>query len=196
MQQCKLQLDSVKCLNSSFRNKIKSSASWFFTQPFCQAQVDENIKAPRHWPLWGELTSHWWIPRTKGQLCGKYFHLMTSSCILHTSITQTYVSGFKINYTGVRGDGNHSEWLMISNVFQKGDGTNYLRPVRWHMKRVTKWWSCQLTVIPITFVYMIKPYRVTYSVWPTAMIAYDLSIYSYIILYFSRPYSIIFCTPL
>ena len=26
-----------------------------FTQPFFQAQITENIKAPRHWPLWGEF---------------------------------------------------------------------------------------------------------------------------------------------
>ena len=30
--------------------------------------------------LWGEFTSDWWIPRTKGQWRGKSFHLMTSSC--------------------------------------------------------------------------------------------------------------------
>ena len=31
--------------------------------------------------LWvGEFTRDRWIPRTKGQLCGKCFHLMTSSC--------------------------------------------------------------------------------------------------------------------
>ena len=24
-----------------------------FTQPFIRAQIKENIKAPRHWPLWG-----------------------------------------------------------------------------------------------------------------------------------------------
>ena len=29
---------------------------------FFKAQINENIKAPPHWPLWGEL-----IPRTKGQ---------------------------------------------------------------------------------------------------------------------------------
>ena len=23
------------------------------TQPYIQAQIKENIKAPRHWPLWG-----------------------------------------------------------------------------------------------------------------------------------------------
>ena len=37
------------------------------------------IKAPRHWHLWGESTEDWWIPLTKDQLRGKYFHLMTSS---------------------------------------------------------------------------------------------------------------------
>ena len=40
----------------------------------------KNIKAPRHWPLWGESTGDRWIPHTEGQWCGKCFHLMTSSC--------------------------------------------------------------------------------------------------------------------
>ena len=31
--------------------------------------------------LWGESTDDQWIPPTKGQLCGKCFHLMTSPCI-------------------------------------------------------------------------------------------------------------------
>ena len=42
-------------------------ASRLFTQPFIQAQIKENIKAPRHWPLWGEFTGDRWIPHTKGQ---------------------------------------------------------------------------------------------------------------------------------
>ena len=57
-------------------------ASPLFTQPFVQAQTKENIKAPRHWPLWGEFTGDRWIPRTKGQQHGKCFHLMTSSSLL------------------------------------------------------------------------------------------------------------------
>ena len=44
-----------------------------------QAQIKENIKALRHWPLCGEFTGDQWIPRTNGQLRGKCFHLMTSS---------------------------------------------------------------------------------------------------------------------
>ena len=34
---------------------------------FRQAQMKENVKAPRHWPLWGEFTGDRWIPHTKGQ---------------------------------------------------------------------------------------------------------------------------------
>ena len=54
------------------RWRLKSPASWLFTQPFVQAQIKESIKAPRHWSVWGEKTgdrwiprSHRWIPRTK-----------------------------------------------------------------------------------------------------------------------------------
>ena len=32
---------------------LKSPASPLFTQPFIQAQIKENIKAPHHWPLCG-----------------------------------------------------------------------------------------------------------------------------------------------
>ena len=49
------------------RWRLKSPASPLFTQPFIQAQVTENIKAPRHWFLWREFTGDRWIPHTKGQ---------------------------------------------------------------------------------------------------------------------------------
>ena len=35
----------------------------------------------------GESTGHRWIPLTKGQQCGKCFHLMTSSCVLSSFVT-------------------------------------------------------------------------------------------------------------
>ena len=38
-----------------------------FTQPSIQAQIKENIKAPRHWPLGAEFTGGRLIPRTNGQ---------------------------------------------------------------------------------------------------------------------------------
>ena len=34
---------------------------------FFQAKIKENIKVPRHWPLWGESTSDPWIPLMKVQ---------------------------------------------------------------------------------------------------------------------------------
>ena len=49
------------------RWRLKSPAARFFAQPFIQAQIKVNIKAPRHWPLWGEFTGDLWIPRTKVQ---------------------------------------------------------------------------------------------------------------------------------
>ena len=34
---------------------------------FVRVQIKENIKAPCHWPLWGESTGDRQIPLTKGQ---------------------------------------------------------------------------------------------------------------------------------
>ena len=36
-------------------------------QPFIQAQIKENFKAPRHCPLCGEFTGDWWIPPGTGE---------------------------------------------------------------------------------------------------------------------------------
>ena len=49
--------------------RLKSPASLLFTQPFVQPQIKENIKALRHWPLWGESTNDWWISRTCTKHC-------------------------------------------------------------------------------------------------------------------------------
>ena len=47
--------------------RLNSPASRVFTSPFIQAQIKENIKAPRHCPLCGEFTGDRLIPRTKDQ---------------------------------------------------------------------------------------------------------------------------------
>ena len=41
--------------------RLKSPASQLFTQRFIQAQIKENIKASRHWPLWWEFTGDRWM---------------------------------------------------------------------------------------------------------------------------------------
>ena len=46
--------------------RVKSPASRLFILQLIQAQIKENVKASRHWPLWGELTSDRWIRRTRG----------------------------------------------------------------------------------------------------------------------------------
>ena len=40
------------------RWRLKSPALWLSTQPFIQAQINENIKAPHHWPLWPMNSTH------------------------------------------------------------------------------------------------------------------------------------------
>ena len=57
-----------------------------FAQPYVQVQIKENIKALHHWPLWEASTSAWWIPLTKGQLCGNIFHLTMPSCLTYLHI--------------------------------------------------------------------------------------------------------------
>ena len=39
-----------------------------------KAQIKENIKAPRQWPLWEKFASDRWILCTKGQWSGKWCH--------------------------------------------------------------------------------------------------------------------------
>ena len=47
--------------------RLKSPGLRMFTQLFIQAQIKDNIKAPHHWPSWGEFNGDRWILRTKGQ---------------------------------------------------------------------------------------------------------------------------------
>ena len=68
------------------RRRLKSPTCRWFVQPFVQAWNKENIKAPRHWLLWGEFTGYRWTPLTKGKWRGNCFHLMTSSCTMNSSI--------------------------------------------------------------------------------------------------------------
>ena len=47
--------------------RLKSPASGLFAQSIVQSHVKENVKAPRHSPLWWESTGDRWIPLTKGK---------------------------------------------------------------------------------------------------------------------------------
>ena len=76
---------AITVTSSWARWRLKSPASRLSTQPFIQAQINENTKAPRHSPSCGEFTGDRWIPHTKGQKRWKCFHLMTSTCISCTN---------------------------------------------------------------------------------------------------------------
>ena len=58
---------SITVTSKWARLHLKSPASLLFAQLFVQTQIKVNIKALCHWPLWGESTSDWWIPLTKGR---------------------------------------------------------------------------------------------------------------------------------
>ena len=40
---------------------LKSQVSQLLAPPFVEAQIKKDIKAPPHWPLWGESTGNWCI---------------------------------------------------------------------------------------------------------------------------------------
>ena len=40
---------------------MSAIASQILAQPIVKAQIKENFKAPRQWPLWEESTDDWWI---------------------------------------------------------------------------------------------------------------------------------------
>ena len=62
------------------RDGVSITGARFFAEPFVQAKTKENIKAPRHSPLWGEFTGDpWYFTHTNGQYRGKFFHLMILS---------------------------------------------------------------------------------------------------------------------
>ena len=68
-----------------------------YIQPFVQAYIKENIKAPRHWPLWGEFTDDRWIPLTKGQYRENWFPFydvimsITENDFFLTNLNKDYV---------------------------------------------------------------------------------------------------------
>ena len=65
--------------------------SWPLKRPATQLFVEQLVHQQRKSPssallvlCQGNPPADQWIPLTKGQWCGKGFHVMTSSCIFHT----------------------------------------------------------------------------------------------------------------
>ena len=92
-----------------------------------KAQVKENIKAPRHWLLWGEFIGDR-IPRTKGQWRGKL-----SIWLRHHGHIARYIrdlgSWLYPDLAGVHGDVIHAA-LSVTIVI-----------VCFHMTSWVTWWG-------------------------------------------------------
>ena len=71
-------------------------------QPFFHTQIKENIKAPRHWSLWGESTGDRWIPLTSNQIVWTPFHSMYENSTLCTNwfVHQANTAGAFIVHQG------------------------------------------------------------------------------------------------
>ena len=83
--------------------RLKSPASRLFAQPFVCAQTKEDIKAPRHWPLWGESTGHRLIRLKKGHerglLMPSSWYLSNFRCYRCAFIFVQYFSNCKLAAT-------------------------------------------------------------------------------------------------
>ena len=54
----------ITVMSQWVRWRLRSPASRLFAHTFVQTHVKENIKAPRHWPLWWDSTGDRWFPLT------------------------------------------------------------------------------------------------------------------------------------
>ena len=68
---------------------IKSQASRWFPQRFAQVQIKEKIKAPCHWPLWGEFTGD-----RGGEVKPLWAELFLHRRLLHSFYKETRSSPF------------------------------------------------------------------------------------------------------
>ena len=83
----------------------QSPASRLLTEPFIQAQINENFKAPRHWPLWPVNSPH------KGSVTRKMFPLDDAiMCVLFESETSGAVL---LDWTTHKAR-NVIQWLHLS----------------------------------------------------------------------------------
>ena len=64
----------------------KSLALRLFTKPFLQTQLKENIKAPRHWPLWGTSSGTGEFP---AQMTSNAENVLFDDVIMNAMISDT-----------------------------------------------------------------------------------------------------------
>ena len=100
-----------QCGDSRWR--LKSPASRLFTQPFIRAQNKENIKAPRHLPLWGEFTGDRWFPAQRA--CNENISIWWRH---HVAVTLNHVGFnlFKCHHEGCLDNPTFSKLFYVLHV--------------------------------------------------------------------------------
>ena len=107
---------AVKSWRAQWR--IKSPAYRSFT-PVVQAQIKENIKALRHWPLLGELTGDRWIPYTKGQWrrnCFPFDGVSFSRPLIPRAIARRHSTSYERNLFNDHNGINNSRSVHIKSA--------------------------------------------------------------------------------
>ena len=102
------------------RWRLKSPVWPLFTQPFIQAQIKENIKAPRHWLLCGKFTGDQWIHRKIASKMRKMFPVDDAIMrkLFYNFQIRSRIWNWLLCYMKVssRNSTPHTEWVAI---FQK-----------------------------------------------------------------------------
>ena len=129
----------------------KSPVSRLFTQPFIQAQIKENTKAPRHWPLCEEFTGDRWIPAQNVSNAEKF---PSDDVIMSNKIIQNYMGksgpcqtttkhnktlAYNLWYLQIRADRINSHHSVNKcNSYVRISPSYVLCPV--YMKMASTWW--------------------------------------------------------
>ena len=114
-----------------------------FTQPFIQAQIKENIKALRHWPLWGEF------PAQRASKTEKFpFHdlIMLACQLMENHIHSSQSAPFTKMIWLILGHG----WIITAMILCGLYMITYL-----YLNFNDKSWAWMSNYIPLFFLYMI-----------------------------------------
>ena len=87
---------SIKMTSKWARWCLTSPVSRLFTQPLIQAQINENIKAPRHWTVCGEFTDD--FPAQRASNAENVFNWWSHHAIWGCSVSM-YMDSHYINKT-------------------------------------------------------------------------------------------------
>ena len=118
----------------------------------------ENIKAPRHWSLFGEFTGDRWIPRTNGQWRGKCFHLMTSSCNHINLWKHEKITCLNRHTLSAEQNGQHFSRAIFQMYFSWMKMFEFLIKFLWN----------ESPMVQLIYNYLNQP-------WPTYLMPYDVN---------------------